>query len=321
MEKKYSDVEIKTKKVYLEQHKNFLKDETIFNRHLAAAQDLLTYDLPASFFEGKSVLDAGCGNTGYFQVAMFNLGVRHVTCLDIGDQWQQELVKALQHRNIPKEFYDFASGSTLDLPFANESFDFVASNGVLMHLETVEMASQAITELTRVTKHGGVLYSHIGIDKPGIVDRYIVKALRTAYLEDEEFKNFINNLNPDSLNSELSSIYKECSMHDPRLLDFLSSLSHGLITLDSTTFWQNMLQVPVQQGPLLSEDWGRSVMENNGLINIRRPKGTYWIRNDFRKFLAPIHFSLGSNTAKIFYGNGHVKLVAEKPYPIQKVGA
>ena len=26
MEKKYSDVEIKTKKVYLEQHKNFLKE-------------------------------------------------------------------------------------------------------------------------------------------------------------------------------------------------------------------------------------------------------------------------------------------------------
>jgi len=313
MEKKYSDIEIKTKKIYVEQHKNFLKDETIFNRHLAAAQDLLTYDLPADFFVGKRILDAGCGNTGYFQVAMFNLGAKHVTCLDIGDEWQQELRKALQQRHIPDEFYDCASGSTLDMPFSNESFDFVASNGVLMHLETVEMASHAITELARVTKHGGVLYSHIGIDKPGIVDRYIVKALRLAYIEDEEFRNFIDNLNPDLINSELSGIYAECSHHDPRLLNISPKIFHDLITLDSTTFWQNMLQVPVQIGPILSEEWGRSVMKDNGLINIRRPKGTYWIRNDFRRFLAPIHFSLGGEMAKIFYGNGHVKLVAEKP--------
>jgi hypothetical protein len=85
-----------------------------------------------------------------------------------------------------------------------------------------------------------------------------------------------------------------------------------LITLDTTTFWQNMLQVPVQQGPLLSEDWGRAEMEKNGLINIRRPKGSYWIRNDFRRFLAPFHYSLQSPIAKLFYGNGHVKLMAEK---------
>lgn len=313
MEKKYSDIEIKTKKIYVEQHKNFLKDETIFNRHLAAAQDLLTYDLPPGFFEGKSILDAGCGNTGYFQVAMFNLGAKHITCLDIGDEWQQELIKALRQRNIPDEFYDFASGSTLDMPFPNESFDFVASNGVLMHLETIEMASQAISELTRVTKHGGVLYSHIGIDKPGIVDRYIVKALRSAYMEDDEFRNFIDNLNPDSINLELKKIYAEGIKHDPRLLNIPHKMFDDLFTLDSTTFWQNMLQVPVQIGPILSEEWGKSVMEKNGLINIRRPKGTYWIRNDFRRFLAPIHFSLDGEMAKMFYGNGHVKLIAEKP--------
>ncbi|MCZ2207714.1 hypothetical protein [Cylindrospermopsis raciborskii] len=161
-------------------------------------------------------------------------------------------------------------------------------------------------------RRGGGVYSHIGIDKPGIVDRYIVKALRQAYQEDNEFRNFIDNINPESINNEISLIYRNCQEYDQRLSEFPLQLLTTLITLDTTTFWQNMLQVPVQQGPLLSEDWGRVEMEKNGLINIRRTKGSYWIRNDFRRFLAPFHYSLESPIPKLFYGNGHVKLMAEK---------
>lgn len=310
--KAYSSVEIQTKQIYVEQHKNYLKDESIFKRHLAAAQNLATYDLPLSYFAGKTVLDAGCGNTGYFQVAMFNLGVKSVTCLDIGEDWKAELDKILHRHNIPSGFCEYVSGSTLDLPFESNCFDFVASNGVIMHLETIEMASVALKELSRVTKRPGVLYAHIGIDKPGIVDRYIVKALRAAYQEDALFKSFIDNIDPDSINKELGDIYKVACEHDERLRSLADCFFKDLITLDSTTFWQNMLQVPVQQGPLLGEDWGRQEMSRNGLKNIRRPQGTYWVRNDFRRFLAPIHFSLSSPIAKMFYGNGHVKLTAEK---------
>jgi hypothetical protein len=61
-------------------------------------------------------------------------------------------------------------------------------------------------------------------------------------------------------------------------------------------------------GPNLSEDWGRAEMSKNGLVNIRRPKVIYWLR----KHLAPIHFSLNSELAKLFYGNGHVKLTADR---------
>ena len=40
----YSEIENKTKKIYIEQHKNYLKDLSIFDRHLRAAQDLNTAD-------------------------------------------------------------------------------------------------------------------------------------------------------------------------------------------------------------------------------------------------------------------------------------
>jgi ubiquinone/menaquinone biosynthesis C-methylase UbiE len=309
----YSEVELRTKQIYVEQHKNFLSDDSIFQRHLAAAQNTDTYDLPREFFKGKTILDAGCGNSGYFEVAMYNLGAKNVTCLDIGEEWKAEMDKVLFKHKIPAGFCRYQSGSTTEIPFQDGTFDFAVSYGVLMHLETVEMASTAVSELSRVTRRPGAVYAHIGIDKPGIVDRYIVKALRAAYQEDPEFKAFIDNIDPDAINSELARIYRSCHEHDPRLREVPDSLFSNLITLDSATFWQNMLQVPVQQGPALSEEWGRSEMARNGLVNIRRPKGTYWLRNDFRRFLAPLHFSLGSPLASLFYGNGHVKLTAEKP--------
>ena len=310
---KYSEIEKKTKNVYINQHKNYDIDASIFQRHFNHAVDPKSYDLDADFFKGKHVLDAGCGNSGYFQVAMHALGARKVTCLDIGTDWQPELEKIVLKHGVPEGFCEMVEGSTTSLPFGDEAFDFVASNGVLMHLESIEMAKTALRELARVTVGGGRLYAHIGIDKPGIVDRYIVKSLRLAYIEDLEFRSFIDNLNPDDMVFQLGEIYSSAINIDRSLNSSLSELIGELFTLDSATFLQNMLQVPVQQGPLLSEQWGIATMSGLGLVKIRRVPEAYWIRNDFRKYLAPIHHRLDTPISKLFYGNGHVKLVAEKP--------
>jgi len=310
---KYTEIEKKTKKIYIDQHRNYYADDTIFQRHFNHAVDPKSYDLTADFFVGKNVLDAGCGNSGYFQVAMHRLGASKVTCLDIGTDWQQELRKIITKHNVPCDFIECIEGTTISLPFPDESFDFVASNGVLMHLQNLEMAKCALVELSRVARVGGVVYSHIGIDKPGIVDRYIVKSLREAYQEDAEFRDFIDSLKPEVIMAELNDIYSSALRHDDRLNPAAISLALSkLLTLDSATFFQNVLQVPVQQGPRLSEEWGFSTMKEAGLSNIRRVKESYWKRNDFRKYLAPIHYRLDSPIAKLFYGNGHVKLTADK---------
>jgi 2-polyprenyl-3-methyl-5-hydroxy-6-metoxy-1,4-benzoquinol methylase len=81
---KYTEIQQRTKEIYIDQHKNYYVDDTIFQRHFNHAVDPESYDLTADFFVGKHVLDAGCGNSGYFQVAMHRLGARKVTCLDIG---------------------------------------------------------------------------------------------------------------------------------------------------------------------------------------------------------------------------------------------
>jgi len=73
MNKSYTDIEIKTKAIYVEQHKSYYNDSTIFNRHLAAAQDLATYDLPENFFKGKSVLVAEIQVTSNWQCSILAL--------------------------------------------------------------------------------------------------------------------------------------------------------------------------------------------------------------------------------------------------------
>jgi SAM-dependent methyltransferase len=243
---------------------------------------------------------------------MHALGARKVTCLDIGADWQPELRKIVEKYGVPADFIECTAGTTTDLPFEDNSFDFVASNGVLMHLETVEMARTALGELIRVAKSGGVVYSHIGIDKPGVVDRYIVKSLRQAYAEDAEFRDFIDTLDHRKLVDELRAIFESGIKIDETLNPGIVGAIAALLTLDSTTFFQNMLQVPVQQGPKLSQEWGIRTMIDLGCRNVRRVKESYWKRNDFRKYLAPVHYRLDSPIARLFYGNGHVKLVAEK---------
>jgi hypothetical protein len=137
--------------------------------------------------------------------------------------------------------------------------------------------------------------------------------LRQAYKDDLDFKRFIDGLDLKEVVDDLLNIYQSASLHDPRVSEVVPKLEK-LITLDTITFWQNMLQVPVQQGPLLSEEWGIKIMTKYGLTNIRRPPGIYWLRNDFRAYLAPLHYFLKSSIASLFYGNGHVKLIGQKAH-------
>jgi len=310
---RYSSIEKRTKEIYIAQHRNYSRDKSIFNRFLDVASDPATYDVPSNYFAGKIVLDAGCGNTGYFQVAMRALGALHVTCLDLGKDWISELSSVTDAHFLPREFLDYVDGSTTNLPFGDNSFDFVASNGVIMHLETEVDAAEAIREMGRVTKPGGSMYVYSGVDKPGIVDNYIVPALRRAYAEDRDFRRFVDELDHRRVAEELKVSFAEARKYDKSLPKAIIGSIDRLITLDTTTFLQNLLQVPVQQGPRLGWEWVSGQLKALGFVNIRRVQERYWVRNDVRKFLAPLHYFRQRELAGLLYGGGHVRVMADKP--------
>ena len=94
--------------------------------------------------KGKKLLDAGCG-TGWFSAESVRRGAR-VTSMDLGKQLLNEVAKKTDSKRIV--------GSILDMPFQNNTFDYVISSEVIEHVTNPALALQ---EMHRVIKPKGIL--------------------------------------------------------------------------------------------------------------------------------------------------------------------
>lgn len=103
-----------------------------------------------AWFRGKRCLDAGCGG-GRYSIAMARLGAAEVIGCDVSS----EGIRDCRRRAAEMPMVSFEQASVLNLPFANESFDFVCSSGVLHH--TADPA-QGLREITRVLRPDGRVY-------------------------------------------------------------------------------------------------------------------------------------------------------------------
>ena len=109
-------------------------------------------------FHDKSVLDAGCGSGRYSQ-ALKSLGAATVTGVDISPN----SIEFAEHHNRYPNAVNYVTGSVLDLPFEDNSFQFGFSNGVLHHtIDTLK----GLSELSRVLHKGSHcwLYLYGGVD-------------------------------------------------------------------------------------------------------------------------------------------------------------
>ena len=89
------DISEETRDIYLEQHKNYLKDDTMMERYVGSTDDPAYFHMKREDFDGISVLDAGCGNSAYLEINLHRFGCGHITCLELGEDWIPELKVAL----------------------------------------------------------------------------------------------------------------------------------------------------------------------------------------------------------------------------------
>ena len=106
-------------------------------------------------FAGKRCLDAGCGG-GRGSILMAECGASEVVAFDLSDANLRTTETFAARRGLNN--VATVQGSVHALPFPDESFDVVWSNGVLHHTGDTDLA---ILEVTRVLKRGGWMWLYL----------------------------------------------------------------------------------------------------------------------------------------------------------------
>lgn len=110
------------------------------------------WGVPLEWFKNKTCLDVGCGQ-GRFIVALGRLGAAKAIGVDINEQG----LAAGKNRRWAKELHniEFLRASALDLPFQNNTFDYVICSGVLL---LAPKPKEGFDELVRVVKSDGRIF-------------------------------------------------------------------------------------------------------------------------------------------------------------------
>lgn len=134
--------------------------------------------IPVSEIEGKSVIDVGCGG-GRYTVAWRLLGAGKALGYDISATGIADARRRVDSSEIDN--VNFQEGNVLSLPFADNSFDIVYSNGVLHHTTDWQ---KGVAELVRILKPGGMGWLYL-IENPGGLFWDLIEILRLV-MQDED---------------------------------------------------------------------------------------------------------------------------------------
>jgi ubiquinone/menaquinone biosynthesis C-methylase UbiE len=295
----------KTRKIYHEQHKRLVNDDTAMQRHLDMFS-LEYFQKQEGWLKGKKCLDAGCGDTAKLTIRLRQLGADYVTGIDIGTDFIDIA------RNNAKKFgvshnVNFISGSITQIPFPDNYFDFVACHGVIIHLSDINEANLAFSELSRVTKKGGELYIVGGL-VGGLFEDCIIPALRNYYQSNDEFRQIIDKINPKNFKQLFNYIDTEFRNREQHMPLNLSDIE-SLFDVDFCVFIQNAIQAPVRLK--LNEKFYISNYMSNGFKKPDRLR-RFVERKNIRRYFAPLHFNIDHPISKILYGSGNLEFISIK---------
>lgn len=146
---------------------------------------------PQEMFQGRRVLDMGCGAAGK-SLYYASLGAAQVTGVDIVSHYQAE-AEALAAKLGLSDKFSFVCASAFELPFRDGSFDVIIMNDFVEH---VSQPGRAIREALRLLAPGGRIYlnfppyyhpygAHLSdaVSMPWIHMLFSEKALVRAYKE------------------------------------------------------------------------------------------------------------------------------------------
>lgn len=294
-----------TRQVYHLQHSRVASDEVAMERFLNMIQEDY-FGLPENYFHGKRVLDAGCGDTAKLLIRFSQFGAAELVGLDLGTDFIPVAQQSLQRHGVDSALVQLVSGSVDRLPFEDESFDFVCCHGVLLHLADFDQVSRAFSELARVTKKGGYLYTVYGLFG-GLLEA-VYPAIRAYYRENAEFRTLIDNISPEDFSGVARFIQEEAARHGARL-DFDLEAFCKTLDVDFCVTLQNIIQAPVRLQ--ISPEYVLEKYRMHGFEAPRRLK-RFVHRKNLRQVFAPLHFAHEHPLSQILYGSGNLEYLAQK---------
>ena len=108
---------------------------------------------PSVMFEGKRVLDMGCGAAGK-SLYYASMGAAHVTGVEVVAHYEAEALALAEKLGLSDRF-TFHLGSADDLPFEDGSFDTIIMNDFMEHTSTPEAT---LREAMRLLAPEGRIY-------------------------------------------------------------------------------------------------------------------------------------------------------------------
>lgn len=103
----------------------------------------------------KTMLDVGCGNGHWTRImAAFIAENARITAIDSDVRWYTENKELEEHFSKTGISFSLREGNAQNLPFPDNSFDFVTCQTLLIH---VPEPQKALNEMKRVLKPGGSL--------------------------------------------------------------------------------------------------------------------------------------------------------------------
>lgn len=151
-------------------------------------------------FRDKTVLDIGAG-VGFDACWLYDLGAK-ITCLEYNP-----LQVALANSDFPQ--FQWLGATVENIPFADETFDFVVANHALHHVLHLE---SAIEEMLRVLKVGGYMLT--------VADSYSPN----NFTENDEVKLFNNH----------PAVLRGVNEQTPQLYKFINALQREKDSIDAT---------------------------------------------------------------------------------------
>ena len=124
------DYSTQTRAIYHEQHKRIASDETAMERFIGMYSHEY-FGLDYNFFSNSRALDVGCGDTAKLLIALYSLGCRDISGIEIGKEFIPVAQTSLQNHDVPLGSVELRSGNVLSLPYKDGEFDFVSCHGAM----------------------------------------------------------------------------------------------------------------------------------------------------------------------------------------------